>query len=204
NEVTTVKASAGCVWRPKKTDLNNVSKENSGSWVSKRVNYIDPQGNKDFITDYQDIDGGFVAFGRSARGEFKNREMNEFCGLKGIKKEFSVSRTLKQNGVTERKNMTLIEAARTMLVDLLLPAVFWVLPGSRLFTVVIYKSSDEKYKNDTADDAVGETPAQKLAINVTGTPRTSNDARPLFVPLGRSFPFDVNDLPDDPLMPDLD
>ncbi|GKD28069.1 hypothetical protein Tco_1234283 [Tanacetum coccineum] len=56
-------------------DLNNVSKDNSGSWVSKRVNYIDPlgrlkhmTGNKDFLTDYQDIDGGFVAFGRSARG----------------------------------------------------------------------------------------------------------------------------------------
>ncbi|GJZ66893.1 putative ribonuclease H-like domain-containing protein [Tanacetum coccineum] len=81
--VTAVKASAGCVWRPKMTDLNNVSKDNSGSWVSKRGN---PQqalknkgifdsgcsrhmtGNKDFLTDYQDIDGGFVAFGGSARG----------------------------------------------------------------------------------------------------------------------------------------
>ncbi|GJX19668.1 hypothetical protein Tco_0222345 [Tanacetum coccineum] len=42
--VTAVKASAGCVWRPKMTNLNNVSKDNSGSWVSKRVNYIDPQG----------------------------------------------------------------------------------------------------------------------------------------------------------------
>ncbi|GJZ00283.1 hypothetical protein Tco_0517712 [Tanacetum coccineum] len=28
-------------------------------------------GNKDFLTDYQDIDGGFVAFGGSARGELK-------------------------------------------------------------------------------------------------------------------------------------
>ncbi|GJW76511.1 putative ribonuclease H-like domain-containing protein [Tanacetum coccineum] len=83
NGVTAVKASAGCVWRPKMTDLNNVSKDNSGSWVSKRGN---PQqalknkgifdsgcsrhmtGNKDFLTDYQDIDGGFVAFGGSARG----------------------------------------------------------------------------------------------------------------------------------------
>ncbi|GJY96126.1 hypothetical protein Tco_0512487, partial [Tanacetum coccineum] len=83
NGVTVVKASAGCVWRPKMTDLNNVSKDNSGSWVSKR-GY--PQqalknkgifdsgcsrhmiGNKDFLIDYQDIDGGFVAFGRSARG----------------------------------------------------------------------------------------------------------------------------------------
>ncbi|GKE44530.1 putative ribonuclease H-like domain-containing protein, partial [Tanacetum coccineum] len=39
-----------------------------------------------------------------------SREMNEFCRLKGIKREFSVARTPQQNGVTERKNMTLIKA----------------------------------------------------------------------------------------------
>ncbi|GJZ37891.1 putative ribonuclease H-like domain-containing protein [Tanacetum coccineum] len=248
--VTTVKASTGYVWRPKMTDSKNVSKDNSGSWVSKRGN---PQqalknkgifdsgcsrhmiGNKDFLTDYQDIDWGFVAFGGSARGglpskifendhtcvacqkgkqhkasckaklvssirqplqmlhmdlfgptsvrsinhktyflvvtddfsrfswvfflafkdetsgilkrfiteienqlnhkvkvirsdngtKFKNREMNEFCGLKGIKREFSIARTPQQNGVTERKNKTLIKEARTMLADSLLPTVFW-------------------------------------------------------------------------------
>ncbi|GKB34772.1 ribonuclease H-like domain-containing protein [Tanacetum coccineum] len=83
NRVTAIKASAGCVWRPKMTNLNNVYKDNSGSWVSKRGN---PQqalknkgifdsgcsrhmtGNKDFLIDYQDIDGGFVSFGGSARG----------------------------------------------------------------------------------------------------------------------------------------
>ncbi|GKE85111.1 putative ribonuclease H-like domain-containing protein, partial [Tanacetum coccineum] len=93
------------------TDLNNGSKDNSGSWISKRVNYINPQGrlksimvwypretdslifvqgnpqqalkykgmfdsgcsrhttgNKALLTDYHDIDGGFVAFGGSTRG----------------------------------------------------------------------------------------------------------------------------------------
>ncbi|GJZ02263.1 hypothetical protein Tco_0520224 [Tanacetum coccineum] len=87
NGVTVVKALAGYVWRPKKTDLNNGSKDNSGSWISKRVNYIDPQGRlksivawesqenmsslfltKALLTDYQDIDGGFVAFGGKYRG----------------------------------------------------------------------------------------------------------------------------------------
>nr|GEW01522.1 putative ribonuclease H-like domain-containing protein [Tanacetum cinerariifolium] len=48
-----------------------------------------------------------------------------FCGIKGIKKEFSVPRTPQQNGIAERKNMTLIEAARTMLADSLLPIPFW-------------------------------------------------------------------------------
>ncbi|GJR14706.1 putative ribonuclease H-like domain-containing protein [Tanacetum coccineum] len=52
--------------------------------------------------------------------KFKNREMNEFCGLKGIKREFSVVRTPQQNEVAERKNRTLVEVARTMLADSLL------------------------------------------------------------------------------------
>nr|GEX31840.1 putative ribonuclease H-like domain-containing protein [Tanacetum cinerariifolium] len=85
--------------------------------------------NKALLTDYQDIDGGFVAFGGSTKGgkitEFKNREMDEFCGQKGIKKEYSVARTPQQNGVAERKNRTLIEAARTMLAESLLPTIFW-------------------------------------------------------------------------------
>ncbi|GJU92921.1 putative ribonuclease H-like domain-containing protein [Tanacetum coccineum] len=51
--------------------------------------------------------------------------MSEFCEKKGIKKEFSVARTPQQNGVAERRNRTLIEAARTMLADSKLPTTFW-------------------------------------------------------------------------------
>ncbi|GJW33522.1 putative ribonuclease H-like domain-containing protein [Tanacetum coccineum] len=57
--------------------------------------------------------------------EFKNMVMNQFCEMKGIKREFSVARTPQQNGVAERKNRTLIEAARTMLADSKLPTTFW-------------------------------------------------------------------------------
>ncbi|GKC59855.1 putative ribonuclease H-like domain-containing protein, partial [Tanacetum coccineum] len=59
------------------------------------------------------------------RTEFKNYEMNRFCGIKGIKREFSNARTPQQNKVAERKNRTLIEVARTILADLLLPIPFW-------------------------------------------------------------------------------
>ncbi|GJY85170.1 ribonuclease H-like domain-containing protein [Tanacetum coccineum] len=52
--------------------------------------------------------------------EFKNKLMNEFCAKKGIQREYSIARTPQQNGVAERKNRTLIEAARTMLADSLL------------------------------------------------------------------------------------
>ncbi|GJY56311.1 retrovirus-related pol polyprotein from transposon TNT 1-94 [Tanacetum coccineum] len=51
--------------------------------------------------------------------------MNEFCAKKGIQREYSIARTPQQNGVAERKNRTLIEAARTMLADSLLPIQFW-------------------------------------------------------------------------------
>nr|GEY58384.1 hypothetical protein [Tanacetum cinerariifolium] len=57
--------------------------------------------------------------------EFKNHDLNQLCGMKGIKREFSVARTPQQNKVAERKNRTLIETTRTMLADSLLPIPFW-------------------------------------------------------------------------------
>ncbi|GJY72514.1 putative ribonuclease H-like domain-containing protein, partial [Tanacetum coccineum] len=196
--------------------------------------------------------------------------------------------TPQQNGVTERKNKTLIEEARTMLADSLLPTVFcakavntacyvlirvlvtkphnktpYELIIGRLPSISIMRPFGclvtflntldplgkfngkaeegflvgETYKTDTADDDADETPIQKPAseneqslknvldkimdqekeaskksdavrkntpVNAASTPRTSNDAGPSFVPLGGSFPLNVNDLPDDPLMPDLE
>ncbi|GJV75509.1 ribonuclease H-like domain-containing protein [Tanacetum coccineum] len=57
--------------------------------------------------------------------EFKNWNMLEFYGNKGIKQEYSNARTPQQNGVVERINRTLIEAVRTMLAGSLLPTTFW-------------------------------------------------------------------------------
>ncbi|GJY74182.1 ribonuclease H-like domain-containing protein [Tanacetum coccineum] len=50
---------------------------------------------------------------------------DQFCEMKGIKREFSIARTPQQNGVAERKNRTLIEVARTMLANSKLPTAFW-------------------------------------------------------------------------------
>nr|GEV98669.1 putative ribonuclease H-like domain-containing protein [Tanacetum cinerariifolium] len=81
---------------------------------------------KTFITALENQLSLKVKVIRSDNGtEFKNSDLNQFCGLKGIKREFSVPKTPKQNGIAERKNMTLIEAAKTMLADSLLPIPFW-------------------------------------------------------------------------------
>nr|GEY23790.1 hypothetical protein [Tanacetum cinerariifolium] len=55
----------------------------------------------------------------------EDMDLDEFCRMKDIKREYSNARTLQQKEVAKRKNMTLIEAARTMLIDSLLPITFW-------------------------------------------------------------------------------
>ncbi|GKA95833.1 ribonuclease H-like domain-containing protein [Tanacetum coccineum] len=220
------------VWRPKGTYLDHVSKDN-GSFMLKKGNpeillqdhaVVDSgcsshmTGNKAYLSDYEDFNGGFVAFGSDPKGgkitgkgkiktanldfddvyfvdelKFNLFSVSQMCDKKnsvlfteseclilspsfklldesqvvlraprkddvysldlknivpsggitclyanatadesklwhrrlGIKKEFSVARTPQQNGVAERKNRTLIEAARTMLADSLLPIPFW-------------------------------------------------------------------------------
>ena len=63
---------------------------------------------------------------RSDNGtEFKNQLLNDFCSDKRISRQYSAPRTPQQNRVVERKNHTLIEAARTMLSESILPMYFW-------------------------------------------------------------------------------
>ncbi|GJV57715.1 putative ribonuclease H-like domain-containing protein [Tanacetum coccineum] len=76
----------------------------SACWVWRPIK---PNGASLVFNKYNYID---------ARGRSKE---------KGIKREYSVARTPQQNGVAERRNRTLIEAARTMLADSKLPTTFW-------------------------------------------------------------------------------
>ncbi|GJS68447.1 retrovirus-related pol polyprotein from transposon TNT 1-94 [Tanacetum coccineum] len=57
--------------------------------------------------------------------EFRNSELESFCDEKGISQNFSSLYTPEQNGVAERKNKTLMEAARTMLNGSILSKQFW-------------------------------------------------------------------------------
>ncbi|GJR08291.1 putative ribonuclease H-like domain-containing protein [Tanacetum coccineum] len=85
NRENAVKSSACWIWRPTRNVIDHTSKD-SRSYMLKRFDYGNPQytlqdqgifdsgcsrhmtGNKSFLTDYQEIDGGFVAFGGSPKG----------------------------------------------------------------------------------------------------------------------------------------
>jgi transposase InsO family protein len=57
--------------------------------------------------------------------EFKNTQAEDFLDEEGIKYEFSAPYTPQQNGVTERKNRTLIKMAGTMLDEYKILHQFW-------------------------------------------------------------------------------
>ncbi|GJT63833.1 ribonuclease H-like domain-containing protein [Tanacetum coccineum] len=162
-QVNAVKASACWVWKPNTKGNPQMDLQEQGVIDSGNSRHM--IGNMSYLTDFEEINGGYVAFGGNPKGgkitgratkdetsgilksfitrvenlidqrvmvircdngtEFKNKEMNQFCERKGIKREFSVARTPQQNGVAERKNRTLIEAARTILADSKLPTTFW-------------------------------------------------------------------------------
>nr|GFC85255.1 putative ribonuclease H-like domain-containing protein [Tanacetum cinerariifolium] len=94
------------------------------SWVFLATKDETSEILKTFITSIENIIDLRVKVIRcNNRTEFKNMAMNKFCEIKGIKRKFSVDRTPQQ--VAERKNRTLIEAARNMLADSKLPTTFW-------------------------------------------------------------------------------
>ncbi|GKA42855.1 ribonuclease H-like domain-containing protein [Tanacetum coccineum] len=183
NGVTAVKASAGCVWRPKMTDLNNGSKDNSGSWISKRGN---PQqalkykgmfdsgcsrhmtGNKALLTDYQDIDGGFVAFGGSTRGgkitgigkiRTNKIDFEDVFFVKELKFNlFSVSQ------MCDKKNSVLFTETECLVLVIKLQNAF----HKKLMAIQSsissrYKSSDDKAKDDTVNGGASKKIVQEPA-----------------------------------------
>ena len=58
-------------------------------------------------------------------GEYTSRKFQEYHKTEGVRHELTVPKNPEQNGVAERINRTLIETARSMLIDSHLPHSFW-------------------------------------------------------------------------------
>ena len=78
-----------------------------------------------FYTKLQNEKGFAITCIRSDHGrEFENIDFEEYCNEHGIDHNFFAPRTPQQNGVVERKNITLHEMAGTMLNENNLPKYF--------------------------------------------------------------------------------
>ncbi|GKD02799.1 ribonuclease H-like domain-containing protein, partial [Tanacetum coccineum] len=83
--VNVVKALACWVWKLKTKVLDHVSKYNRALITLKKFDYIDAQGrskymtaNMSYLTDYEEIDRGYVAFG----GNLKGGKITRKCTIK--------------------------------------------------------------------------------------------------------------------------
>ncbi|GJS13642.1 retrovirus-related pol polyprotein from transposon TNT 1-94 [Tanacetum coccineum] len=85
-----------------------------------------PEVLKDFLKMIQRNLQAQVISVRTDRGiEFLNNTLHAYFKEEGIEHQTSTPRTPKQNGVVERRNRTLVEAARTMLWAFKLSLFFW-------------------------------------------------------------------------------
>nr|GEZ81765.1 ribonuclease H-like domain-containing protein [Tanacetum cinerariifolium] len=129
-----------------------------------------------------------------------------------------------QNGIAGRKNRTLIEAARTMLADSLLPIPFWAeavntacyvqnkehdFDAKKLESEVSVSpsSSAQSRKQDhkTKEEARGKSPVESFTgyrdLSADAAGPSNAAASPTY---GKSSFIDASQLPDDPNMPELE
>jgi transposase InsO family protein len=81
---------------------------------------------KKFKSMVENESGRTIKIPRSDRGgEYKLNEFIEFCGLHGIKRQFTARYSPQQNRVAERKNQTIMDMARSMLKEKHLSNEYW-------------------------------------------------------------------------------
>ncbi|KAK8935961.1 hypothetical protein KSP39_PZI012924 [Platanthera zijinensis] len=91
---------------------------------------------------------------RSDRGgEFLSNEFNNYCLANGIRRELTAPASPQQNGTVERRNRTIIEMARAMMIHKSLPKCFW---GEAATTAVyvLNRASTRALQNSTPYEAL--------------------------------------------------
>ena len=122
-------------------DVCSPMSSNSLRGYAYYVSFIDGFSRKTWVYFMKDKDGVFckefkalienhiekkIKTIRSDNGrEFTSNEFKELCKESRIKREFSTPYNPQQNGIAERKNRTIIEAARAMIHDQDLPMHLW-------------------------------------------------------------------------------
>ena len=100
-------------------------------------------------------------------GEFTSNEFKELCKESGIKRELSAPYNPQQNGIVERKNKTIMEAARAMLHDQDLPMHLWE-KAARTVVYVQNRTPHKVLKNKTLEEVFSEKKPEISHLRVLG------------------------------------
>nr|GEX55049.1 retrovirus-related Pol polyprotein from transposon TNT 1-94 [Tanacetum cinerariifolium] len=104
--------------------------------------------------------------------EFKNKTLAKFFDEVGITQHFSAARTPQQNYVVEKRNRTLVEAARTMLTFANLPLFIW----AEAITTACFIQNQESSSSSLNDDV--HQSLKEVAVPSSNTQSISNDMIP--------------------------
>nr|GEZ96968.1 ribonuclease H-like domain-containing protein [Tanacetum cinerariifolium] len=162
---------SGYKWKPKsgKENVNPNTSMPLGS-VSRTANILEHMTSRLVQRGLQ----AYVRIVRTDKGkEFLNQNLHVYFAAEGIHHQMSIARTPEQNDVVERRNRTLVEAARTMLSTSKVPLFFWA--ESRAYRVfnkrtrVIMESIHVNFDElpQMASDHVSSDPApecQRMAL----------------------------------------
>ncbi|XP_057996597.1 uncharacterized protein LOC131175917 [Hevea brasiliensis] len=116
--------------------VNSAKIDDSWMWHRKfghyNMNSLRSMQNQDMVRDMPEISicneqsGCVIKALRSDNGkEYTSNEFDKLCEEAGIKNQLSVPYSPQQNGVSERKNKTIVEMAKCMLKMKGLPKEFW-------------------------------------------------------------------------------
>ncbi|GAU31303.1 hypothetical protein TSUD_315120 [Trifolium subterraneum] len=100
-------------------------------------------------------------------GEFTSNAFNEFCNSKDIKRQLTTAYTPQQNGVSERKNRTLLNIVRSMLASKNVPKNFWP-EALKWATYVMNRSPTTSVKDLTPEEAWSGVKPSVLHFRVFG------------------------------------
>ncbi|GKB07516.1 retrovirus-related pol polyprotein from transposon TNT 1-94 [Tanacetum coccineum] len=131
-----------------------------------------PEIRKNFIARVQLNYNAKVHKIRTDNGtEFKNAILKAHYEKLGIMQQFLIARTPQQNGVVERRNRTLVEAARTMLIFSRLPEFLWA-EFDELATMASEHDSlepvSQRFINDYSSAESMNTPSKEDLDNLFG------------------------------------
>ena len=102
-------------------------------------------------------------------GEFTSEEFKDLCREPGIKREMSTPYNPQQNGIAERKNRTIMEAARTMLHDQDIPMHIWA-EASRTTVYVQNHTPHRVLKNKTPEEVFSGKKLEVSFLRIFGCP----------------------------------
>ena len=77
--------------------------------------------------------------------EYTNKNFKKFCTNNKIKNEYTVPETPEQNGVAERYNRTVVETARSHLIESKLPKCYWL---RAVYTAAYVRNLVKKAQNE--------------------------------------------------------